>query len=85
MAKDNAVELKGKVTQALPNAQFRVLLETGHEALASVSGKIRIKRIRIVPGDTVTVEVSLYDPTKGRITRRGSNQNPAPTHNSKAH
>ncbi|WP_172187413.1 translation initiation factor IF-1 [Lentilactobacillus kribbianus] len=70
MAKDNVIEIEGKVTETLPNAMFRVELENGHEILAHVSGKIRMHYIRILPGDKVTVEMSPYDLSKGRITYR---------------
>ncbi len=70
MAKDNVIEVEGKVVETLPNAMFRVELENGHEILAHVSGKIRMHYIRILPGDRVTVEMSPYDLTKGRITYR---------------
>lgn len=62
--------LEGEVTEALPNATFRVALENGQEILAHVSGKIRMNYIKILPGDKVTVEFSPYDLTKGRIIRR---------------
>ena len=61
---------QGEVTEALPNATFRVALENGQEILAHVSGKIRMHYIKILPGDKVSVELSPYDLTKGRITRR---------------
>lgn len=64
------IVLQGEVTEALPNATFRVALENGQEILAHVSGKIRMNYIKILPGDKVTVELSPYDLTKGRITRR---------------
>lgn len=70
MAKDNVIEVEGKVLETLPNAMFRVELENGHEILAHVSGKIRMHYIRILPGDRVTVEMSPYDLSKGRITYR---------------
>ncbi|KRM68290.1 MULTISPECIES: translation initiation factor IF-1 [Apilactobacillus] len=70
MSKDNVIEIEGKVTETLPNAMFRVELENGHEILAHVSGKIRMHYIRILPGDRVTVEMSPYDLSKGRITYR---------------
>jgi translation initiation factor IF-1 len=70
MAKDDVIELQGTITEVLPNTQFRVLLENGHKVLAHVSGKIRMHYIRILPGDKVTVEVSPYDVTRGRITYR---------------
>jgi translation initiation factor IF-1 len=71
MAKEESIEVQGKVIQALANTQFRVRLESGHEVLAHISGKMRKHFIRILPGDTVTVAVSPYDLTKGRITFRG--------------
>jgi translation initiation factor IF-1 len=71
MAKEESIEVQGKVTQALANTQFRVRLESGHEIIAHISGKMRKHFIRILPGDTVTVMVSPYDLTKGRITFRG--------------
>ena len=70
MSKEDVIEVKGVVTEALPNANFQVELENGHKILAHVSGKLRMNYIRIVPGDTVTVEMSPYDLTKGRITWR---------------
>ncbi|ALJ31617.1 Translation initiation factor IF-1 [Apilactobacillus kunkeei] len=70
MSKDNVIEIEGKVSETLPNAMFRVELENGHEILAHVSGKIRMHYIRILPGDRVTVEMSPYDLSKGRITYR---------------
>ena len=70
MAKDDVIEVKGKVIDTLPNAMFKVELENGAVILAHVSGKIRMHYIRILPGDRVTVELSPYDLTKGRITYR---------------
>ena len=70
MAKEDKLELEGKVVEALPNTQFLVELENGHRVLAHVSGKIRMYYIRILPGDRVTVELSPYDLTRGRITYR---------------
>jgi len=70
MAKDGVIELEGIVTEALPNAMFKVKFENGHEILAHISGKLRTNYIRILPGDKVTVEMSPYDLTKGRITWR---------------
>lgn len=64
------IVFQGEVTEALPNATFRVSLENGQEILAHVSGKIRLNYIKILPGDKVTVELSPYDLSKGRITRR---------------
>jgi translation initiation factor IF-1 len=71
MAKEDGIQAQGKVTQALANTQFRVRLENGHEVLAHIAGKIRKNFIRILPGDTVTVELSPYDLSRGRITYRG--------------
>ena len=70
MAKADMIEIEGTVVEALPNAMFKVELENGHEILAHISGKLRMNYIRILPGDRVTVEVSVYDLTKGRITWR---------------
>ncbi len=70
MAKEDMIEVEGTVTETLPNAMFNVELENGHEILAHVSGKIRMNYIRILPGDKVTIEMSPYDLTKGRITYR---------------
>lgn len=70
MAKQDVIELEGKVVEALPNAMFRVELDNGHEVLAHISGKMRMNFIRILPGDTVTVELSPYDLSRGRITYR---------------
>ncbi len=70
MAKEEAIAVEGTVTEALPNAMFRVALENGHNILAHVSGKMRMHFIRILPGDKVTVELSPYDLTRGRITYR---------------
>ncbi|HDE8173619.1 TPA: translation initiation factor IF-1 [Staphylococcus aureus] len=70
MAKQDVIELLGTVLDTLPNAMFKVELENGHEILAHVSGKIRMNYIRILPGDKVTVEMSPYDLTRGRITYR---------------
>ena len=70
MAKEEAISMEGTVTEALPNAMFRVELENGHNILAHVSGKMRMHFIRILPGDKVTVELSPYDLTRGRITYR---------------
>ena len=71
MAKEEAIQVQGKVTQALANTQFRVRLENGQEVVAHISGKMRKHFIRILPGDIVTVAISPYDPSKGRITYRG--------------
>ena len=70
MAKQDVLEMEGVVVDTLPNAQFKVELPNGHEILAHVSGKIRMHYIRILPGDRVTVEISPYDLTRGRITFR---------------
>ncbi|NLM76374.1 MAG: translation initiation factor IF-1 [Clostridiaceae bacterium] len=71
MSKEDVIELEGSVLEALPNATFRVQLENGHVILAHISGKLRMNYIRILPGDRVTVELSTYDLTRGRITWRG--------------
>jgi translation initiation factor IF-1 len=68
--KENIIELEAKVIDVLPNTMFKVELENGHQILAHVSGKIRLNNIRILPGDKVTVELSTYDLTRGRITYR---------------
>ena len=70
MAKQDLLEYKGKVTELLPNAMFRVLLENDHEVLAHTAGKLRKNRIRVLAGDEVLVEVTPYDLTKGRIIFR---------------
>ena len=70
MSKEDVIEVSGKIIEALPNATFQVELENGHKILAQVSGKLRMNFIRILPGDKVTVEMSPYDLTKGRITWR---------------
>lgn len=70
MAKEDMIEVQGTVVDTLPNAMFKVKLENDHTILAHVSGKIRMHYIRILPGDKVTVELSPYDLTKGRITYR---------------
>ena len=70
MSKDDVLEVKGKVLEKLPNAMFRVELENGLEIIAHISGKLRMNYIRILPGDTVTIELSPYDLTRGRITFR---------------
>ncbi len=71
MAKSDVIEVEGKVVDAYPNAMFEVELENGHRILAHISGKLRMNFIRILPGDRVTVELSPYDLTRGRITWRG--------------
>ena len=70
MAKDDTIEIEGKVQEVLPGGKFKVELENGHIVEAHVSGKIRMNYIRILPGDRVTVEISPYDLTRGRITFR---------------
>ncbi len=70
MAKEDTIEVEGTVVEPLPNAMFRVELDNGHKILAHVSGKIRMNFIRILPGDKVTVELSPYDLTRGRIIYR---------------
>ena len=70
MSKADNIELQGTVVEALPNATFKVELQNGHVILAHISGKLRTNYIRILPGDKVTVEMSPYDLTKGRITWR---------------
>jgi len=70
LAKEEGIQVEGTVVEALPNAMFRVELENGHRVLAHVSGKMRMHFIRILPGDRVTVELSPYDLTKGRIVYR---------------
>jgi len=73
MAKQEAIELEGTVTEVLPNATFRVLLTNGHQLLATIAGKMRRFRIRVLAGDRVTVEASPYDLSRGRITFRHKN------------
>lgn len=70
MAKQQAIKQDGTIVEALPNAQFKVKLDNGHEVLAHVSGKMRMFYIKILPGDRVAIEMSPYDLTKGRITYR---------------
>ena len=70
MAKDDVIEVEGKVVDAMPNAMFQVELENGHKILAHVSGKMRMHFIRILPGDRVLLQLSPYDLTRGRITYR---------------
>ena len=70
LAKDDVFECEGVVTEVLPNTVFKVKLTNGHVITAHISGKMRMHYIRILPGDRVTVEVSVYDPTQGRITFR---------------
>ena len=70
MAKDDVIELEGTVVESLPNTSFRVDIGNGHAILAHISGKLRMNFIRILPGDKVTVQMSPYDLTRGRITWR---------------
>ena len=70
MSKSDVIEIEGKVVEKLPNAMFQVELPNGHKILAHISGKLRMNFIRILPGDKVTVQMSPYDLTKGRITWR---------------
>ena len=73
MSKDDVIEMEGKVIEALPNAMFHVELPNGHLIMAHISGKMRMNFIRIYPGDKVTIELSPYDLTRGRITWRSKN------------
>ena len=70
MIKEEVIEVEGKVVEPLPNAMFRVEMDNGHKILAHVSGKMRLHRIRILPGDKVTIQLSPYDLSRGRITYR---------------
>ena len=70
MSKEDVIEVEGTILEALPNATFQVELQNGHKILAHVSGKLRMNFIRILPGDKVSIEMSPYDLTKGRITYR---------------
>ena len=70
MGQDDCIEVEGRVIEPLPNAMFRVELDNGHKVLAHVSGKMRMKFIKILPGDKVTIELSPYDLTRGRIVWR---------------
>ena len=71
MAKEEAIQVEGSILEPLPNAMFRVELDNGHKVLAHISGKMRMHYIKILPGDIVTVELSPYDLTRGRIIFRG--------------
>ena len=73
MSKQDVIEVEGIVSEAHPNAMFEVKLQNGHTILATISGKLRMNFIRILPGDKVTVELSPYDLSRGRITWRGKN------------
>ncbi len=70
LAKEDVIEVEGTITEALPNTQFRVELDNGHNVLAHISGRMRMNYIRILPGDKVKVELSPYDLDRGRITYR---------------
>jgi translation initiation factor IF-1 len=70
LSKEDVIEVEGKVIESLPNAMFEVELDNGHKILAHISGKLRMNYIRILPGDKVTLELSPYDLTRGRITWR---------------
>ena len=80
MAKDDVIELEGTVVEALPNTMFQVDIGNGHIILAHISGKLRMNFIRILPGDKVTVQMSPYDVTRGRITWRSKCARCAPAH-----
>ena len=73
MSKSDVIEMEDKVVEALPNAMFQVELPNGHQIMAHISGKMRMNFIRIYPGDKVTIELSPYDLTRGRITWRSKN------------
>lgn len=75
MPKDDVIEFEGTVVEAMPNTTFKVKLPNGHIVTAQLSGKLRMNYIRIVPGDRVTIEVSIYDLNKGRITWRLQSEN----------
>ena len=75
MSKDDVIELEGTVVEALPNANFKVKLSNNHIVTAYISGKLRLNYIKILPGDTVKLELSPYDLNKGRITWRGKGSN----------
>ena len=75
MPKDDVIEFEGTVVEAMPNATFKVKIPNGHMVTAQLSGKLRMNYIRIVPGDRVTIEVSIYDLNKGRITWRLPSEN----------
>ena len=74
MAKEEAIQVEGTIVEPLPNAMFRVELDNGHKVLAHISGKMRMHFIKILPGDKVTVELSPYDLSRGRITFRAKNK-----------
>jgi translation initiation factor IF-1 len=73
MAKEEAIEVEGTIIEPLPNAMFRVELDNGHKVLAHISGKMRMHFIKILPGDRVTIELSPYDLSRGRVTFRAKN------------
>lgn len=77
MAKEELLEFKGRVLELLPNATFRVQLENGHEIIAYTAGKMRKNRIRVLAGDEVTVEMTPYDLSKGRVIHRSKGGNPS--------
>jgi translation initiation factor IF-1 len=74
MAKEEAIQVEGTIIEPLPNAMFRVELDNGHRVLAHISGKMRMHFIKILPGDRVTVELSPYDLTRGRVTFRSKSK-----------
>jgi translation initiation factor IF-1 len=74
MPKEEAIQVEGTIVEPLPNAMFRVEIDNGHKVLAHISGKMRMPFIKILPGDKVTVELSPYDLTRGRITFRSKNK-----------
>jgi translation initiation factor IF-1 len=74
MPKEEAIEVEGTIVEPLPNAMFRVELDNGHKVLAHISGKMRMHFIKILPGDRVTIELSPYDLTRGRVTFRAKNK-----------
>ncbi|MFO7761262.1 MAG: translation initiation factor IF-1 [Thermodesulfobacteriota bacterium] len=74
MAKEESIEVEGVIIEPLPNAMFRVELDNGHRVLAHISGKMRMHFIKILPGDRVTVQLSPYDLTRGRVTYRAKNK-----------
>jgi translation initiation factor IF-1 len=78
LSKDDVIEVEGTVMESLPNAMFQVELANGHKILAHISGKLRMNFIRILPGDKVTIELSPYDLTRGRIIWRGKPQSGKP-------
>ncbi len=75
MSKSDYIEVEGTVTEALPNTLFKVRLENGYVVMAHISGKLRMNYIKILPGDKVVMQLSAYDPTKGRIVWRGKPKN----------